>query len=167
MPQKWLYDPIDNLMAAFSTLTSFQALMDADDADAALARCVFLQTEWDANGNETVVLPGAIFGIHDGLTRRRGNSSQFATSGIELWAILQAAVPADYSDTHATPARWFCNQLQSVIDELEVLTLTCAPGALDITTIEVSKYPLQSRVELQEGDVLDYWWAALDIKVGR
>ncbi len=179
MAQKFLYDPVQLAFRQLSQLAEFRELMGAADAAAALERCIFLQTEWDqAAETEVALIPGCIGGLQDGLSRRRGNATQFKTAGIQIWLMLQAEVPADFAaevvadyptdfaDKDPQPQDWFVLKCQELWDALEADVIAAGTGVLDISEIQCQIYPRMSRQDeepttLTGGALVgqrDYWW---------
>lgn len=149
MTQNWIKDPIENLATFIANSATFQGLVGAADATAALNSIYFVEA--DANSQ----IPRCIVGVDGGnLTRSRStNSGTWSTDVGAMWAWFDIPTPSEHqgSANVEEAAEYHFGILQSILDELEMLSSTL----LNVIEYVVDIFPVPNSTEKNKGD--DFW----------
>ncbi len=149
MTQNWIKLPIENLATFIANSATFQGLVGAVDATAALDSIYFVEADADSE------IPRCIVGVDGGnLTRSRGtNSGTWTTETGALWAWFDIPTPTVHlGDANVeAAAEYHFGILQSILNELELLASTI----LNVVEYVVEIFPVPNEPEKNKG--VDFW----------
>lgn len=131
-----LAGPVLHLGSLLTNGAMFQELMDADDANEALARVIYIESDEDES--EQASLPRCIIGYspHQFGTQRTSTTGWMTTGPVE--ARIEVATPAEYT-TKQDEEIWWLNSVGKVIAQARAAAVA-GGGVLNVINVTLGSY---------------------------
>ncbi len=158
MPSDRFFGPLANLKTLIANSATFQTIVGAADAPAALASIVY----YSAPGIVEVPRPRALLGSGEGRGITKVSSTGWSASGNDLEFELQRdSDPGDVGDDEAGFVTFF-QLVDDMIDEMAALS--GSNGFLDVEAFALAGDPLKWSEELNDGS--EFWNVIINVTVG-